>query len=347
MLESTAVELYSDTQTRPTPQMRRFMAEAEVGDEQRGEDPSVNLLQEMVAEMLGKESALFLPSGTMANVISLAVHCQPGDEVIMDRSAHPFNSEAGALAAVAGSFAQPLDGEWGVFTAEQLEDAVRPDSRYSPRTRAVSVEQTANLAGGTCWPMGRIEEVCRTAKEHGLATHMDGARLMNAVVATGVTAREHAAPFDSVWLDLSKSLGAPVGAVLAGSEEFIAQAWRWKQRLGGAMRQAGLVASAGVYALTHHVERLAEDHYNAKALAEGLAELPGVSLDPRKVETNIVIFDVSGTGMSAEKFAERAFSEHGINLSVAGAAGVRAVTHLDVDREGIDLALESLWRMLA
>lgn len=336
------VDLYSDTVTKPTPEMRRFMCEAEVGDEQQGEDPTVNLLQEMVADLLGKEAALYLPSGTMCNEIAFAVSCRPGDEIIMDKTAHPLNFEAGGPAALSGALIRPLDGVRGIFTAEQVAAAIRGPWRYFPRSRVVSVEQTTNLGGGACWPLATMEAVCETAHRHGLLAHLDGARLLNAVVATGVPARRYAAPFDSAWIDLSKGLGAPVGAVLAGSREFIAEAWRFKQRFGGAMRQAGIIAAAGVYALRHHVERLAEDHEHAKLLARGLAEMPGIAINPDEVETNIVIFDVGGTGLTADQFAQRTLAEHGVRFSVLGPTTVRAVTHLDISRDGIEQALRAV-----
>ena len=244
-MSTILVDLYSDTLTKPTREMRRFMCDAEVGDEQKGEDPTVNLLQDMVTELLGKESALFLPSGTMCNEIAIKVHCRPGDEVLLDRTAHPLNSEGGAPAALSGVMVRGLDGVRGVFTAEQLKAAIRPISRYQPRTHLVSVEQTSNLGGGTVWPLQTVKDVCMAAREYQLVTHMDGARLFNAVVASGVSAKDFATSFDSVWIDLTKGLGAPVGAVLAGSHDFIAEAWRWKQRLGGAMRQAGSLRPVG------------------------------------------------------------------------------------------------------
>jgi threonine aldolase len=342
---ATVVDLFSDTATKPTLAMRHFMCDAEVGDEQRGEDPTVNLLQEMVADLLGKEAALFLPSGTMCNEIAFAVHCRPGDEIIMDRTAHPLNFEAGGPAALTGALMRPLDGVRGIFTAEQVREAIRGAGRYFPRSRVVSVEQTTNLGGGACWPLAAIESVCAAAREHGLATHLDGARLFNAVVATGVSARQYAAPFDSAWIDLSKGLGAPVGAVLAGSRAFIAEAWRFKQRFGGAMRQAGIIAAGGVYALRHHVERLAEDHEHARRLAWGLAEIRGIALDPREVQTNIVIFDVGGTGLTAEAFVERCAREHNVRFSSLGPALVRAVTHLDISREDVERAILAVARV--
>jgi threonine aldolase len=335
------VDLFSDTVTRPTAPMRQFMCEAEVGDEQQREDPTVNLLQEMVADLLGKEAALFLPSGTMCNQVAFSVHCQAGDEILLQELAHPLLYEVGGPAALVGAVMRPLAGPKGMFTADQVRDAIRPPAYYMPRTRAVSIEQTSNITGGTCWPLEQIEAVCAVAHGAGLVTHMDGARLLNAVVATGTSAHAFAAPFDSAWIDLSKGLGAPVGAVLAGSSDFIEQAWRFKQRYGGAMRQAGIIAAGGVYALRHHVDRLAEDHLRARRLAEGLAALPGIRLNPKEVETNIVVFDVRSTGLSGDAFGARTLASHGVRFSVLGPTTVRAVTHLDIPPTGIDRALES------
>jgi threonine aldolase len=321
--------------------MRRFMCDAEVGDEQQLEDPTVNRLQETVAELLGKEAALFLPSGTMCNQVAFSVHCRAGDEIILHETAHPLLYEAGGAAALIGAVFRPLAGERGRFSAAQVREAVRPAVHYMPRSRAVSIEQTANIVGGVCWPLDEVEAVGMAARDAGLAVHMDGARLMNAVVATGTPARAFAAHVDSVWLDLTKGLGAPVGAVLAGSRAFIEEAWIHKQRLGGAMRQAGIVAAGGLYALRHHVDRLVEDHARARRLADGLAELPGVALDADRVETNIVIFDVRSTGLTGDAFAARTLASHGVRFSVLGPWTVRAVTHLDVPADGIELALQA------
>jgi threonine aldolase len=332
------VDLSSDTVTRPTPEMRRFMCEAEVGDEQKHEDPSVNLLQEMVAELLGKEAAVFLPSGTMCNEIALRVHCRPGEEMLAHRTAHPIHFESGGPAALAGVNVRPLDGARGQFDAATLEEGIRPDFRHFPRSRLVWVEQTSNLGGGSIWPLERVRAVTDVARRHRLATHLDGARLMNAVVASGVAAREWSAPFDSAWIDFTKGLGAPVGAALAGSRDFIAEAWRLKQQMGGAMRQAGIIAAGGVYALRHHVKRLAEDHANARRLAEGLAALPGVALDPATVETNLVFFDLTGR-LDAGAFVERLLAR-GVRMGALGPRTVRAVTHLDVSAAQIERALD-------
>ncbi|HEV8176300.1 MAG TPA: GntG family PLP-dependent aldolase [Gemmatimonadales bacterium] len=335
------VDLFSDTVTRPTAPMRRFMCEAEVGDEQQREDPTVNLLQEMVADILGKESALFLPSGTMCNQVAFAVHCRSGDEILLQELAHPLLYEAGGAAAIVGAIFRPLAGAGGLYSGAEVMAAIRPPVHFMPRTRAVSMEQTSASIGGVCWPLGLIEDVCAAAHAGGLVAHMDGARFFNAVVASGTSPRAFAAPLDSIWIDLSKGLGAPVGAVLAGSREFIEEAWRFKQRFGGAMRQAGIIAAAGVFALRHHVERLAEDHERARRLAFGLAEIRGLKLTPEAVKTNIVIFDVAGTGQSGESFAARTLSSHGVRFSVLGPTTVRAVTHLDVPPDGIQRALEA------
>jgi threonine aldolase len=336
MAEGT-VNLYSDTQTRPTEGMRRAIAEAEVGDEQRFADPTVTALQERVADLLGHEAALFLPTGTMCNAISFRLHVRPGgDEILLDRTSHPINAEAGGPAAISSAMLQALDGDGGRFSAAQMRDAIRPPDRYLPRSRLVSIEQTTNLAGGRIWPLEQIREVLGVARDHGMRAHLDGARLLNAVVATGVSAAEYASGFDTAWIDFTKGLGAPVGACVAASRELIDEAWRYKQMWGGAFRQSGIVAAAGLYALDHHVERLAEDHANARFLADGLAELPGVELDPATVESNIVIFGVP----DPDGFVA-ALAQVGVEVSRVGPALIRMVTHLDVDRAGCERALDA------
>jgi threonine aldolase len=313
--------------------MRRFMAEAPVGDEQRREDPSVNELQDLVAELTGKEAALFLPSGTMCNAIAFTVHCRRGDAVILDRTAHPNIAEGGGPAVLSGVLLRTLSGERGVFTADQARAEITAGDTHRSRTALISVENTSNQGGGKVWPRERLAELRALADEHGLKLHMDGARLMNAVVASGHSARTFASYVDSVWIDLSKGLGAPVGAVLAGRRDFIEESRLWKHRLGGAMRQAGIIAAAGIYAFRHHVERMAEDHANAKLLEAGLSEIAGVTLLRNPVETNIVIFSVAGTGMTAQEVAERLLREHDVRISpYIDKATIRAVTHLDVSR---------------
>ncbi len=331
------INLYSDTQTRPTSEMRRAMAETEVGDEQHGLDPTVNRLCSQVADLLGKEAAVFLPSGTMCNEIAILVHCGPGDEIYADRTAHIINYEAGGPAALAGACMYPLDGKRGIYSADTLCAALREESRYGPRPRLVEVEQTSNLGGGTVWPLDNILQVAEVAKSRDLTLHMDGARLLNAVVASGVSARRFSESFDSVWIDLSKGLGCPVGAVLAGSHSFIREAWRWKQRMGGAMRQAGILAAAGLFALEHHVDRLAKDHMNACRFGEIVSQCKGVRLASETVETNIIFVDVSEAGISAREVSAR-LEERGINIGAFGDAILRAVTHLDVSREQVEEA---------
>jgi threonine aldolase len=334
-MADATVNLYSDTQTRPTEGMRRAMAEAEVGDEQRLRDPTTTALQERVAGLLGHEAALFLPSGTMCNAISFRLHVRPGgDEILLDRTSHPINAEAGGPAAISSAMLQALDGDGGRFTAAQVREAIRPPDRYLPRSRLVSVEQTTNLAGGHIWPLEQIRDVLEVAGAHGMRAHLDGARLLNAVVATGVSAADYARGFDTAWIDFTKGLGAPIGACLAASRDLIAEAWRYKQMWGGSFRQSGIAAAAGLYALDHHVERLAEDHANARFLAERLAELPGVELDPAAVETNIVIFTVP----DPDGFVD-ALARAGIEVSRVGPTMIRMVTHLDVDRAGCERAL--------
>ena len=342
-MPDSVINLYSDTQTQPSEEMRQAMAYAEVGDEQRGLDPTVNSLQEEVAELLGMEEAVFLPSGSMCNQIAIRLHIRPlGDEMYLHRLAHPITAEAGGAATISGAMIMPLEGEGGMFTGEALRARMRdPADSHEPRSRLVMVEQTTNLGGGRVWPAARIEEVLAVAKEFGLRTHLDGARLLNAAVASGQSAASYSAGFETAWIDFSKGLGAPVGACLAGSAELIAEARRYKQMLGGSMRQAGIVAAGARYGLQHNVERLAEDHANAKFLAEGLAEIPGVEIDPSTVETNIVIFDVPDAGALHDKLAA-----NGVEVSLLEGR-VRAVTHLDVDRAGVEKALAAVKDALA
>lgn len=343
-MEQPRIDLYSDTQTRPSAEMRTAMAEADVGDEQRREDPTTTRLQDRVCELLGTEAALFLPTGTMANQISFRVHCRPGDEIIMERTAHARNFESGAPAALSGANAEIIDGQAGMFTAGQLEAAVRGGDNHFPRSRLVVIEQTSNVAGGTVWPLEQIRAVSEAARRHGLAVHMDGARLLNAVVQSGVPASEYARHFDSLWIDFSKGLGAPVGAALAGSREFIEQAWRFKHQFGGAMRQSGVIAAAALYALDHNVARLADDHDNARLLATGLGEVDGVTVEP--VATNMVFFDISGLGMTGEELVSRTM-EQGLRFSVMGNTRLRAVTHLDVSRDQVLEAVEIVGKIAA
>jgi threonine aldolase len=338
-LPPVRVNLYSDTQTRPTRAMKEAMMAAEVGDEQAGLDPTVNLLCERMAALLGTEAAMFLPSGTMCNEVAILTHCRPGDAVLAHATAHILTAEGGAPGALTGVQITPLPGEGGQFDVATLAAAVTPVSRYAMPQTLVEVEQTANLGGGTVWPVATLRAVADFAHAHGMATHMDGARLMNAVVAAGVPAAEMVAGFDSVWLDFTKGLGAPLGAVLCGSAAFIDAAWRWKQRLGGSMRQAGICAAACLYALDHHVERLAEDHDNATALARGLAGIDGLTV--QAPETNLVFVDTSATGVPAAELMARV-RQDGVMIGAMGRYRVRACTHLDVDRAGIEVAVAAM-----
>ena len=331
------INLQSDTQTRPTPRMREVIASADVGDEQYGHDPSVNKLCQETAELLGKEAAVFLPSGTMCNEIALLVHCRPGDEIYAHHTAHILISEAGGPAALTGVQVCPLDGPRGQYSAEALQRAIPSQSRYTPTARLVLVEQTSNGGGGTVWSLELIRQVADVAREKGLRLHMDGARLMNAVVASGTSAQEFSAPFDSVWLDFTKGLGCPLGAVLAGTADFIHEVWKWKQRIGGAMRQAGMMAAGCSYALRHHVDRLAEDHENARRFAAIVSPCDGVQLDPEPVETNLVFLDIAETGVAAAEVRARLETES-INVSQSAPTRLRVCTHLDVSREQVEEA---------
>jgi threonine aldolase len=336
------VNLFSDTQTRPTDGMRRAIAGAEVGDEQRLADPTTTRLQERVAELLGHEAALFLPSGTMCNQIAIRLHTRPGgDELIAAANSHPVNYEAGGPAHFSGAMVRTIDAPTGIFEPGELEAAIRPaGDRYAPRSRLVSVEQTTNLGGGRVWPLDTVRGVVDLARERDMRAHLDGARLMNAVVASGTSAAEWAGRFDTAWIDFTKGLGAPVGAVLAGSHELIEEAWRYKQMIGGALRQSGIVAAGCLYALDHNVDRLADDHENARTLAAGLSELPGFRV--QAPETNIVIADVPDAPALVGALWER-----GVEVTPMGPTRIRCVTHLDVDAAGIDRALAAFREVAA
>ncbi|MEO8701791.1 MAG: GntG family PLP-dependent aldolase [Kofleriaceae bacterium] len=324
------VDLRSDTVTRPTPAMRKAIAEAEVGDDVYGEDPTVKRLEERVAELLGVEAALFVPTGTMANQIALRAHTKPGDEIIASKEAHCWRHESGALAAIAGVQTSLTAGY--TFTAAELRAAYKPDEPYVAPTRVVAVENTHNMGGGICWEPAALAEVTQAAHALGLATHLDGARLWNAAVAGRTTERELAKGFDSISVCLSKGLGAPVGSVVGGSRDFIKRCFRFRKMHGGGMRQAGVLAAAGLHAVDHHRARLADDHANARAFAEALIGAKHVTVDLARVQTNIVMVDLERGTADAVIAAAK---PHGILLGGAGPQRVRAVTHLDVDREGV------------
>ena len=335
------IDLRSDTVTRPGEGMRRAMYEAEVGDDVFGEDPTVLRLQEAVAEVLGKDAALFVPTGVMGNQLGLKVHTQPGDEVLLERTCHIFNYESGAAGLLSGVQLNVLDGTRGILEAEAVQRAVRPGYYWEPRSRLLCLENTLNKAGGIVYPLARTRALAATAREAGLALHLDGARLWNATAATGTPERDYAAPFDTVSVCLSKGLGAPVGSVLAGSHAHIARAHRYRKLFGGGMRQVGVLAAAGLYALEHHRPRLAEDHAKARRLAEGIAALPAFRVDLGTVETNIVMFDVAtGDAMPVLE----ALKQDGVAMVPFGPATIRATTHLDVSMDDVETALARMRR---
>jgi threonine aldolase len=339
------IDLRSDTVTKPTPAMRKAMAEAEVGDDVFGEDPTVNVLQEKVANLLGKESALFVPSGTMANQLSIKSHTQPGDEVIIEASSHPCNFEGGAGAALSGVQFHCLEGVRGILEASRIIEAIRPPDHHFPVTRLVCLENTHNRGGGSIYPLEKMADIYQLAKSNGLLLHLDGARLWNASVATGINPQEYTHWADSVSVCLSKGLGAPIGSLVAGSKSFIDRVHRFRKMFGGGMRQVGIIAAAGIYALDHHINRLKEDHQNAKRLAVGLREFKGVSVDPKHVETNIVIFDVVNTGVTGAQVAEE-IKKEGVLIHAFSKTQIRLVTHLNVGAEDIELALRAFEKVL-
>jgi threonine aldolase len=337
MTPAITIDLVSDTTTRPTPAMLAAMSGATVGDEQLGEDPTTRALQERVADLLGMEAALFLPSGTMCNLVAFLVHCRPGDEIITADTAHVFGSEGAGASAFAGAQFRTIPSPDGIFSGLQLEAAIRTPRHRSPRSRVVSVEQTSNRGGGSIWPLSTLWEVVTVAQRCGLAVHMDGARLPNAAIASGHSMAEHTRGFDSAWIDLSKGLGCPVGGVLAGSAAFIEEAWHWKHRLGGALRQSGYLAAAGLYALDHNLDRLAEDHENARLLAACLDGIDGLNIFPSTIESNIVFLDLTDSHLEAKDVAARLLPA-GIRLGVESPRRMRAVTHLDVSRADVEKA---------
>jgi threonine aldolase len=341
------IDLRSDTLSQPSEGMRNAMANAVVGDEQKREDPTVIALEERAAELLGQEEAVYVPTATMANQIALRILSEPGDEVLAESLAHVFRYELGGPAVHSGLAMKPLQSEHGILTAEQVREAINPpgDLHTAP-TKVLCLENTHNGGGGRVWPLEHLRGVVAEARRGGLKVHLDGARLMNASVAAGVPAAEYGREFDTVTLCLSKGLGCPLGAISAGSRERMAKARRMKHLFGGAMRQAGIVAAAGLYALEHNVERLAEDHANARRLGEGLAEA-GLPVDLDQVETNFVLLDVGRLGLAADEAIVRLRAE-GVLLSFAARKDVlRAVTHLDVSADDIEQAIERMPRALA
>jgi threonine aldolase len=329
MSSQQLIDLRSDTVTRPTAGMRAAMQAAEVGDDVFNDDPTVNHLQERVAELLGKEAALFVPSGTMSNQCAVKAHTQPGDELLCEATCHIYNYEAGGPAVLSGVMCRTLEGDNGVLDVCQLDGKIRANNEHLVRTRLVCLENTHNRGGGRVYPLEKIQAISSWAHENGLLMHLDGARLWNAIVATGIGAADWAAPFDSVSVCFSKGLGAPVGSALAGTREFIGRARRIRKLLGGGMRQVGVIASAALYALDHHVERLAEDHRHARVIAQAVADTPGLRLEPPEVETNLIWIEVDPDAGTARAIAD-VLKQHGVLVHVAGPSTFRACTHLDV-----------------
>ncbi|MGA2115391.1 MAG: GntG family PLP-dependent aldolase [Bryobacteraceae bacterium] len=340
------IDLRSDTVTKPTAAMRQAMAEAEVGDDVYGEDPTVNRLEERAAEIAGKPAALFVPTGTMGNTVAVKLHTSHGQEVITDARAHLLDYELAMTAWFAGCLVRPVQTPDGILSWAAIEPYVRALAAHYAPTGLIEIENTHNMAGGTVYPLATIREIADQAHERGIPVHMDGARVFNAAAALGVSVREIVAPVDTVTFCLSKALGAPVGSMLAGPVDLIARGRLYRKRLGGGMRQAGVLAAAGLVALDQTPPRLPEDHANARYLAEGLACIQGVQIDPSAVVTNIVVFDVGATGVAGAEISARLMAQ-GVRINAINPRKMRAVTHYDVSREQCREALEILGRVLA
>jgi threonine aldolase len=340
-VDNDVLDFRSDTVTRPTAGMRAAMAAAEVGDDVLGDDPTVHRLQARVAEMLGKEAAIFVPSGTMSNLIAVRLHCRPGDELICEAGCHIHCYEQGGYAQLCGVAARAVEGTYGVLELRQLEDCVRPANPHYVHTRLVCLENTHNRGGGRIQPYATVEAICGWARAHGLATHLDGARLWNAVAATGIELTRWSRHFDTVGVCFSKGLGAPVGSALCGPRDLIAEAVRHRKVLGGGMRQAGVLAAAALYALEHHRDRLAEDHANAQRLADGIRCIDPLRLDPETVDTNLVFFHANPAWGSAAEFSSR-LKERGVLMLATSPTMIRATTHLDVSAAGVDFAIRAI-----
>src|SRR5437660_7031230 len=331
------IDLRSDTVTKPSAGMREAIARAEVGDDVFGEDPTVNRLQDVAARLLGKEAALFVPSGTMANQLAVRLHTNPGDEMIVEAGSHVVGYESGAAAGLSGVQACWVPGIRGILEPEQIEAAIRPSDYHNPPTTLISLENTHNRGGGSVYPLSTVLAIRKIAEAHKVAMHLDGARLFNAAVASGISAAEYAQSFETVSFCLSKGLGAPVGSLICSDAGRIGKLRRLRKMFGGGMRQAGIIAAAGLYALEYNIQRLAEDHAHAKRLAATLAALPGVRINPAHVETNIAVFDISETRRTAEEVLALLKAE-GLLLVPFSATTLRAVTHLDVSRDQIEQA---------
>lgn len=337
--ENQIVDLRSDTVTKPTPEMRKAMFEAEVGDDVYAEDPTINKLEQRAAEVFGREAAIFVPTGSMGNQVAIKVHTRPGQEIICEERGHIYNYELAMMSQFSGCLPRTISTENGWMTWDQIKRKIQPSTYYMAQTGLIELENTHNMAGGTVYPQGIADEICDKAHEVGLPVHLDGARIFNAATALGKPVSEITRKFDSVMFCLSKGLGAPVGSMLVGSKSFIEKARIYRKSLGGGMRQAGILAAAGLIALEKMPARLREDHANAKFIAEGLAQIPGIKIDVTTVQTNILIFDISGTGMKSDEFT-RKLGERGIKAGGVNPELVRFVTHMDVDHAACARALE-------
>jgi threonine aldolase len=333
------VDLRSDTVTKPTPEMREFMMKAEVGDDVFGEDPTIKALESKITELTGKDAALFVPSGTMANQISINAHTQPGNEVICEYQSHIFNYEAGSPAMLSGVQLHPLNGEYGILNDEEVRQVIRGKDHHHPQTKLITLENTHNRWGGTVYPLSDIEKISKVAIEHELKMHLDGARLWNASIASGITIKAYARFFDSVSLCFSKGLGAPVGSIIAGDRGFIDRAHYYRKAFGGGMRQVGMLAAAAIYAVDHHFNRLQDDHNHARALAEAINEIPGFVVNLSTVQTNIVIIDTGLCGRQAQEIAQE-MEKHGIRMIALSPTRIRIVTHLEISDNAIDRTIE-------
>jgi threonine aldolase len=340
-MPASFIDLRSDTVTRPTPGMRAAMQTAEVGDDVFGEDPTVNRLQESVAALLGKEAALYVPSGTMSNQICVKTHTQPGDELLCDATCHIYNFESGGPAVLSGVTCRPIQGDYGILDVSQLTDKIRPENDHLVRTRLVALENTHNRGGGRVYPLEKIEAISIWARKNGLLMHLDGARLWNAIVASGIPAAKWARHFDSVSVCFSKGLGAPIGSALAGTHEFVTRARRIRKLLGGGMRQAGVAAAAALYAIDNQIERLSEDHRTAQVIAQAFAHVPGLRLTPSEIETNLVFVTVD-PGWGTARDVAASLKQRGVLVQSAGPQLVRACTHLDVSAEQAERAADTI-----
>ena len=341
------IDYFSDTDVKPSKAMLEYMMQAEVGNEAAGEDPTVNQLIDKVCKLLGKEAALFLPTGTMANTIAFRVHCnRPGDIIVLDKTSHPLRVQSGSIGGLVNANAYPINGIRGIFNKEQIMPIVnRGQGRNLPRVRLLSIEQTTNFGGGAIWPLEQLKDICDYAHANSIATHLDGARLFNAHIAMGISVKEYARYFDSVYLDFTKGLGAPIGAILAGSKEFIEEAWYYKFQQGGSMHQSGILAASCIYALDHNLTRLADDHKMTTMLAEGLSQIPQIEINPKEYATNIIFFSLQNTSYTANNFVDILRQQSKIRM-LAIDNKIRAILHMDISFDDVQKTLEEISKVL-